>query len=547
MQGRKQLKSRSTWGGAKPRLQPEVWPVLAPSFSVRPGATIFTIGSCFARNVERNLHTLRFDLPTLRASLPESEWAQGDNSFLNRYTPQTIWQDITWTAAQRDAGGFRPESCEPYAIALDDGRVIDAGFPGFAPVTRERFVERRRELYELNLHAFSAECVTITLGLVESWLDRDTGIYLHSTPIGRTMMAFGERFVPEQTDYPDAFRYVDETVQAIRAGNPEVKILLTTSPVALARTFTDDDIITANTYSKSVLRAVAGKVAQRHDNTDYFPSYESAMLTRSWDIWDADLLHLGKPFISKIVGHLVSYYFNDVQASAVLHQKSYQQHLERDYDAAAESIHAALEQSPDDVELLRHAAAVAQARRDHGESVEMLRRAAETEAKPAHWVLLGMALNRARDREGAEDAFRKCLEMDPENAAARFQVARLLMQKKGWEEAERHLRAIVESNPRHWVGWLDYGRVAQHMGAHDAAIERAARALEHMPPKHRDQARYVIGKAWLELGHPEKARGYAEGSSDGRVTRYLRPLVDELEALGHLAPATPTATATAAE
>lgn len=530
MSTKRQLKSLSTWGGAHPRLQPEVWPVLSPSFTVPAGSTIFTIGSCFARNVERNLATLKFDIPTLAMSLPEAEWPQGDNSFLNRYTPQTIWQDIRWTAEQIDTGGFQAEAAEKYAIELEDGQVIDTGFPGFTPVSRERFVERRHELFELNAKAFSADCVTITLGLIESWRDRETGVYLHSTPLGRTMMKMGERFEPEVTEYPDALRYVDEAVSAIRSRNPEVKILITTSPVALARTFTDDDIITANTYSKSVLRAVAGKVAGSHEATDYFPSYESAMLTRDWGIWDADLLHLSKSFIAKIVSHLVSYYFNDVDAAAVLHQKSYQRHLERDYDGAAEAILAAIEQNPDDIELLRHAATVEQARRNTDEAAALLEKVVETEPTVTNWILLGMARNRNRDREGAEEAYRKCLELAPENASARFQLSRLLMHRKAVDQAEQHLRIALEGMPRHWGAHLDYARIALQKGDFKVAIERAKAGMEHTPPKHRDQARYVIGKAHLELGEVETARGYA--FVDGaEASRFLQPLREELSAI----------------
>lgn len=33
------------------RLEPECWPSLRPSFEISPGARIFAVGSCFARNI----------------------------------------------------------------------------------------------------------------------------------------------------------------------------------------------------------------------------------------------------------------------------------------------------------------------------------------------------------------------------------------------------------------------------------------------------------------------------------------------------------------
>jgi len=39
-------------------------------------------------------------------------------------------------------------------------------------------------------------------------------------------------------------------------------------------TFSTMDIVVANTWAKSLLRAVAQEWAAAHSNVDYFPSYE---------------------------------------------------------------------------------------------------------------------------------------------------------------------------------------------------------------------------------------------------------------------------------
>ena len=51
-------------------------------------------------------------------------------------------------------------------------------------------------------------------------------------------------------------------------------MLLTVSPVPLTATASDKHVLTATTYSKSVLRAVAGELYDRYADIDYFPSYE---------------------------------------------------------------------------------------------------------------------------------------------------------------------------------------------------------------------------------------------------------------------------------
>jgi hypothetical protein len=47
----------------------------------------------------------------------------------------------------------------------------------------------------------------------------------------------------------------------------------TVSPVPLYLTFSGEDIIVANTYSKSVLRAACDAVENSREHVDYFPSY----------------------------------------------------------------------------------------------------------------------------------------------------------------------------------------------------------------------------------------------------------------------------------
>lgn len=58
------------------------------------------------------------------------------------------------------------------------------------------------------------------------------------------------------------------------------RVLLTVSPVPLTATYTEDHVLLATTYSKSVLRAVVGAFCDKNENIAYFPSYE--MVTAPW-------------------------------------------------------------------------------------------------------------------------------------------------------------------------------------------------------------------------------------------------------------------------
>jgi hypothetical protein len=62
--------------------------------------------------------------------------------------------------------------------------------------------------------------------------------------------------------------------------------------VPLLNTFSTMDVVVANTYAKSLLRAVAQEWAAAHDNVDYFPSYEIVQNSDRAAVWKADLRHV---------------------------------------------------------------------------------------------------------------------------------------------------------------------------------------------------------------------------------------------------------------
>jgi hypothetical protein len=75
-------------------------------------------------------------------------------------------------------------------------------------------------------------------------------------------------------------------------GHPDVRIVITVSPVPLENTFSTMDIVVANTWAKSLLRAVAHEWAAAHPNVDYFPSYEIVQSSDRAAVWETDLRHV---------------------------------------------------------------------------------------------------------------------------------------------------------------------------------------------------------------------------------------------------------------
>lgn len=316
----------SAMAKATERVRPKVWPHVYAEFPISPGSGIFTIGSCFARNVEDNLASLGYRLPTLDFVVPQEEQPGRSTNLLNKYTPASIYQEIAFAYKiyKRD-GIVTADDIEWLTFEEKPGHFLDLGLSTLKAVTFERLLERRQLVYEIFKNVFKTELVTITLGLVEAWYDQKHDAFIQFAPT-REMRKEKGRFKFCQMTYPLCLDYVRKSIEIIRRES-KCKFLITTSPVSLARTFTSMDVIIANTESKSILRAVCGQIDRDFDFVGYFPSFESASLTKSPDVYLSDNIHVSPEFVGEIVGSLVASYFSETSQVMVAIQKARTLHL----------------------------------------------------------------------------------------------------------------------------------------------------------------------------------------------------------------------------
>lgn len=438
------------WSQALDRLGVEVFPRIRPSFRIGPEDKIFTIGSCFARNIEEHVSRLGYNVPMLRFAVPEKEWDGGRrNGILNKYTPTSILQELAWAAAILERGGaWREEDADPMRFDVDGERAIDLNLAQFRTVSRARYLERRREVFEVMREAFTADVTVITLGQIECWYDLEKERYIQEAPAVRALARHEARFAFKTLEFSEAIAAVNETIALLRRFRPEMKFLVTTSPVPMGRTFNPDDVITENSYGKSLLRTVAGQVARTTPGVDYFPSYESVMLSKTWAIWAPDKIHVTDAFVGKIVGGLVDAYFPDSSPARVLLQRSYTQFRARDYPAALASIREALTHAPEDFELReQHAAVLAQL----GETVaaeseyRALLRERPERADLGHRFALLLARG-GRDGEALAQAA-AAVKRQPDNAEFRVTLSDLLAKVGRFPESAVMLEAAIALSP----------------------------------------------------------------------------------------------------
>ena len=470
------------WTSVAESFAGEVWPRLDPSFRIRAGDTVFTIGSCFARNIERYLADAGCRVPMQELHLPPEEWHGGANSAMNKFHPPAFRQCLDWTARIFDRGGaVEWADCEPLAFDFGGGLWFDMDMAPTPPVGRERFLERRQHIYEVFATAFAADCVMITPGLIEAWRDTASGLYIHEPPTQKVMAARRERWEFEILSYGQCLADLLAAIDVVRARNPEVKVLITTSPVPMSATFSGQDIRIANTYSKSVLRAVCGAASMLRPSVDYFPSYESATLSDPAQVWESDRIHVGGGFVGKIVAHLLDHYLEGGDAAALGLQQARTLMFEARYADAEAAARGVLALRPDDFE----AAAL------EAEALIRLHRAAEAEAKLRALIArhpdradLRTALGRAIARGDKARIPEAIAEIEaaaamPSMELAEFRsVAELVRRQAPPETALRLTRLAVERFPLHVEGYGLLANVLIDQQRTGEAIELLVRAGE---------------------------------------------------------------------
>lgn len=285
-------------GSAAERIsQRLVVPFGQQTFSAKPGDTFFAIGSCFARNVEERLEQAGATVTSRHIRVRDlGNKSAREGGVFNKYTPASILQELKWSAGIE-------EYPEEALLPVSKSNYYDPFLSGKAGSgTIEELMARRQEVKEYFAQAFQADVVILTLGLIEAWIDQETGLILNEAPQPKVLARNKERFSFLKLSLEQCEEALAEIHSILVAkGKPGQKIILTVSPVPLGRTFTADDIIVANTTSKSTLRVAALRLAERTQDLDYFPSYEGVLHSDPALSWQRDRLHVS----DVVVGHII--------------------------------------------------------------------------------------------------------------------------------------------------------------------------------------------------------------------------------------------------
>lgn len=270
------LAARAFWRGGVAGASAFPADIYRPKFAVTKDTKVFTAGSCFAQHVGAAMKGAGINVidaePARRGLPPETAKRFGygvySARFGNIYTVKQFRQLV------EELGGAKPA----LPVWEKSGRFWDAQRPGVEPegLASEALVleMRAQHLAALARALQEADVIVFTLGLTEAWEHRETGTVYPTAP----------GTIAGQYD-PDVFHFANYGVadiiedftaleEALASINPDLKWLLTVSPVPLAATASEDHVLPATVRSKSVLRVVCDMLADSSARIDYFPSYE---------------------------------------------------------------------------------------------------------------------------------------------------------------------------------------------------------------------------------------------------------------------------------
>lgn len=274
----------------------------------------FCIGSCFAEYVRASLEK-QLKIPAAPNYL--SVEVDPDNmivdmvgagvNHMNHYSPDSIFQELS--RALTDDNNFLPLQVPGFSIS--NGAKLSA--PGVTifqdPYRREVYASsaERLEMLSRKLSLCVREGLLtcrnfiITLGLVEVFRSKKTGNVFNQYPGYNGSGYFDSSCEFERLGSSQVESTLRRIVRLIKEINSDNKIIFSVSPVPLQRTFAEEDVFTANLYSKSVLRAGVQSVVDSSAGIYYFPSYEIAMNLGTNFYQTRDLRHAKREYVDIIM------------------------------------------------------------------------------------------------------------------------------------------------------------------------------------------------------------------------------------------------------
>jgi hypothetical protein len=267
----------SFWSRSVSSVGPGMLDPMTENYRIDPGEKVATMGSCFAQHLSRYISSIGLNYyieEKAPSGMSETEArSKSYGVFSARYgNVYTVRQALQ--LFDRAFNHFKPMDC---VWQLNDG-FVDAFRPQIEPEPFSTIETLIRSVdYHLtcvrNIFLYS-DWLVFTLGLTEAWASKKDGAIYSMAP-----GIHGGKF--DEHDYMFVNFSVKEVIDDLRTFvhramgvNPDLKLILTVSPVPLIATYENRHVLVSTVCSKSILRVAADVMDREFENVVYFPSYE---------------------------------------------------------------------------------------------------------------------------------------------------------------------------------------------------------------------------------------------------------------------------------
>jgi hypothetical protein len=243
-------------------------PLRTPPFTIAPTDQVATAGACFAQYLPRHLQAYGYHF--LQTEPPATPT---EPSLSARFGTITTTRQLS----QLLLGAYGLHRPQNRVWRRNDGRFIDPLRPqlfpqGFA-TPEEAILERRRHHDAIRRLFEQCRVFVFTLSLTETWLAED-GTALPIPPGILDVDLPGQETTFENLSVAAMRQDMERFLADLFAVNPDVRVILTVSPIPIVATYEKRHVLLSNTASKSALRVLADETERAHASVFYFPAYE---------------------------------------------------------------------------------------------------------------------------------------------------------------------------------------------------------------------------------------------------------------------------------
>lgn len=255
---------------------------------------IVSMGSCFAIEIAKWLQYNHYNYVVTETNLDETGSVHCSSAKWGTiYNSAGFYQVIKWAYGLSKPSIVCYQSGDRYRDAFREDIVYsEAEVDNLQNIWGEH-VKKSREALD------SAKILILTVGLNEVFEYLPTGDYLHRNPWTLNPSVYKRKILSVEEN----LNFLQLGVDILNKHNPDIKFIVSVSPVPLLRSFSKKNHVSAATsHSKSIIRVALEYLANNNHNVYYMPSFETVMYPgNSLSVWDNDGRHVSKQIVNKIM------------------------------------------------------------------------------------------------------------------------------------------------------------------------------------------------------------------------------------------------------